>query len=309
MGTTTVVVFRSAFFAPAASPASFSSPTMETSLLRIPDKSSSVYTFFGLAFSFSDFFAAPPPASFFFCSGCDCVCEEDCCEGCEGSWCDWPTAAATGHSTAREALKIFLHSRSPFFMENLTRENPIRTLRPLPGTVKPNPFSCNPKSACSSQLFPAVGCPRCTPFDTVPDCSASNDFIRNGGTHAHFQGTSRHSGLSRLQEAGGTARRWLRPEMRSVPPCLSGARRYSRDAARRSDDRSRVAPGGSEKTKGPHVQRQLRFRSSPETMAPPLARQAHRRPRRFDARSLPLGDGLAPFAGSGGSRRRFRRAK
>src|SRR5712664_3744574 len=75
-------------------------------------------------------------------------------------------------------------------------------------------------------------------------------FIPDGGAHAHFQGASRHSGLSRLQSAGDTARRWLGPKMRSVPPCLSGARRYSRDAAGRSNDRSRVAPGGSEITKG-----------------------------------------------------------
>jgi len=61
MGTTPVVVLLLAFLPLTAPPTGFSSPTMETSLLRIPDKSSSVYTFFGLAFSFSGFFSSRLP--------------------------------------------------------------------------------------------------------------------------------------------------------------------------------------------------------------------------------------------------------
>src|SRR6266403_5692454 len=61
------------------------------------------------------------------------------------------------------------------FHGNLTRENTILNATPASQDGQAESISCNIKSACTSQLFPAVGCPRYTPFDTVPDCSASND--------------------------------------------------------------------------------------------------------------------------------------
>src|SRR6267154_2798670 len=80
MGTTPVFVFPFALLVAAApGAAGLSLPTTDMPLPCRPAKSSSVCTFFGLAFSFSVFFAASAADSSF-CGGCDCVWDEDCCE-------------------------------------------------------------------------------------------------------------------------------------------------------------------------------------------------------------------------------------
>src|SRR5258708_26478043 len=123
MGTTPVFVFPFALLvaaAPGAAGVSF--PTTDTPLPRSPAKSSSVYTFFGLAFSFSAFFVASTADSSF-CGGGDCVCDEDDCEDCEADGapgCGWPKAIAGNHINAGKIQRTLLRRRSPFFMENLS---------------------------------------------------------------------------------------------------------------------------------------------------------------------------------------------
>src|SRR5258707_15802929 len=111
MGTTPVFVFTFTLTITAApGSAGLLFPPTETPLTCRPYKSSSVYSFFGLAFSFSVFFATSAADSSF-CGGCDCVWDEDCCEDGEAggaSDCAWPKAIAGDHSKAGKIQRIFL---------------------------------------------------------------------------------------------------------------------------------------------------------------------------------------------------------
>src|SRR5882672_8226702 len=239
IGTTCSFFFPSVFFAPAnPAPAVFSSPTTEMPLPRILDKSSSVYTFFGLALSLSDFFAASSPASLFFCSGCvcDCVCEDDCCEACEWPCCGCPNAAAAAHSTARKAEKLFSHKRPSFFMRGPhageykfdATPGPVwgqgDCASAFPGSQRGEHYMCRAKYR-SRAVAPAQR--------RLVQCQFTQSNARNldGVTNGYPEICYGHSGLSHLQDAAGTTERRVRLEVRLLPPCLCGARRYSRYAA------------------------------------------------------------------------------
>src|SRR5437879_90920 len=168
MGTTPVFVFPFALLVAAApGAAGLSFPTTDTPLLRRPAKSSSVYTFFGLALSFSVFFAASA-ADCSFCGGCDCVCDEVCGEDWEAeeaSDCAW--AIAAGQIKAGKIQRNFFSRRSLFFMKNLTGRVQIESYARFPARSSRIDF-IERKEQLFQRFLVRLGCPCETPFDTVP---------------------------------------------------------------------------------------------------------------------------------------------